>query len=396
MKVLKKIWSLLLTMFMVGSLAFNQTSAEGPISEEGEGADCHRLVTPKLAACDIVDCKIGLWAYRKTGLRLEVEPVGPKLIVHDYGHGASSFWLSWGCADVAVDLMRDELRRLKRQSTKKIAVIGAGAVGLTTAYILLSKGYRVTIYARDTTPDTTSDVTPGVLAGNFHVMAGNKFGDQERFDEARIRSLAKFQELVITPDPEIKGVVSANVYCFDIAKEAINYDGLKAEGGVLKPVTINFDTGIQRKALVYKDIFIDRAVYMQDLLEKIHAMGAVIKRQTMNNMDDLLALPEKVVCNCMGLGAVAVLNDQDVVPLKGYAVTVNPSEGANYVLHAQLAGLASGDFISYQQLGDRGIVLGTLTEGDWNDFVLQEPVDALMNKLRKFMAFPRGTLHYPA
>jgi glycine/D-amino acid oxidase-like deaminating enzyme len=80
--------------------------------------------------------------FRAAGPRIEVEEVGRKRVVHNYGHGGSGWSLSWGSAELAVGLaMADGVRDL--------AVIGAGALGLTAALTAQRAGARVTIYARE-------------------------------------------------------------------------------------------------------------------------------------------------------------------------------------------------------------------------------------------------------
>lgn len=48
-----------------------------------------------------------------------------------------------------------------------VAVVGAGVVGLTTAYILqekLGNALNISIFAENVSPNTTGDVAAGVLA----------------------------------------------------------------------------------------------------------------------------------------------------------------------------------------------------------------------------------------
>jgi D-amino-acid oxidase len=40
--------------------------------------------------------------FRAAGPRLEVERVGEKVVVHNYGHGGSGWSLSWGSSTIAV------------------------------------------------------------------------------------------------------------------------------------------------------------------------------------------------------------------------------------------------------------------------------------------------------
>src|SRR5215469_5655706 len=41
--------------------------------------------------------------FRAGGPRLEVERVGDKMVVHNYGHGGSGWSLSWGSSSIAVE-----------------------------------------------------------------------------------------------------------------------------------------------------------------------------------------------------------------------------------------------------------------------------------------------------
>ena len=44
--------------------------------------------------------RVGLRPYRRSGVRLEREPLRDgRAVVHNYGHGGSGFTLSWGCAE---------------------------------------------------------------------------------------------------------------------------------------------------------------------------------------------------------------------------------------------------------------------------------------------------------
>src|SRR4051794_39706984 len=57
--------------------------------------------------------------FRAAGPRLDVERVGDKVVVHNYGHGGSGWSLSWGSADLVV---RKAL--VASNGKKGVAVIG--------------------------------------------------------------------------------------------------------------------------------------------------------------------------------------------------------------------------------------------------------------------------------
>ena len=64
--------------------------------------------------------------FRPLGPRLETEKIGEKTVVHNYGHGGSGWSLSWGSASLATG-------KVLETGERDVAVIGAGAIGLTTA-----------------------------------------------------------------------------------------------------------------------------------------------------------------------------------------------------------------------------------------------------------------------
>ncbi|HEV2447342.1 MAG TPA: FAD-dependent oxidoreductase, partial [Candidatus Sulfopaludibacter sp.] len=92
--------------------------------------------------------------FRAAGPRLDVERVGDKTIVHNYGHGGSGWSLSWGSSSVAVE-------KAMAAGERDIAVIGCGALGLTSATLLQQAGARVTIYAKERPPDVRSSRATG-------------------------------------------------------------------------------------------------------------------------------------------------------------------------------------------------------------------------------------------
>jgi glycine/D-amino acid oxidase-like deaminating enzyme len=48
----------------------------------------------------------GIRPYRTKGVRIEIEKMFDKCIIHDYGHGGAGITLSWGCAKHAVALLK--------------------------------------------------------------------------------------------------------------------------------------------------------------------------------------------------------------------------------------------------------------------------------------------------
>src|SRR5579862_5847063 len=87
--------------------------------------------------------------FRAAGPRLDVERVGDKTVVHNYGHGGSGWSLSWGSSRVAVE-------KAMAVGERDVAVLGCGALGLTSAILLQRAGAKVAIYAKERPPEVRS------------------------------------------------------------------------------------------------------------------------------------------------------------------------------------------------------------------------------------------------
>jgi len=67
-------------------------------------SECCRVLN--IAGPKILDQRVGLRPFRKSGVRLEREKLRDgRIVIHNYGHGGAGFTLSWGCAENAFDLL---------------------------------------------------------------------------------------------------------------------------------------------------------------------------------------------------------------------------------------------------------------------------------------------------
>lgn len=62
-------------------------------------------LVPQLEGAEVLDVLVGLRPGRAT-VRLEAEPCGAALVIHNYGHGGGGFTLSWGCAEDVLRLLQ--------------------------------------------------------------------------------------------------------------------------------------------------------------------------------------------------------------------------------------------------------------------------------------------------
>src|SRR3984885_9959479 len=128
----------------------------GSLSKRRTAATARLQLAPLRAGTDrITQITVCTRPFRAEGPRLDVEQIGQKIIVHNYGHGGSGWSLSWGSSGIAV-------RQAMTTGEREIAVIGCGALGLTSGLLLQRAGARVTIYAKDLPPNVRSSLASGL------------------------------------------------------------------------------------------------------------------------------------------------------------------------------------------------------------------------------------------
>jgi len=137
--------------------------------------------------------------FRADGPRIEAERIGDKTVVHNYGHGGSGWSLSWGSGALAVELAM-------ATGERDIAVIGCGAIGLTTATLLQRAGARVTIYAKDLPPNVRSSLATGTWTPDSRVCLQDRLTPafKARWQSMTRRSFEAYQTLLGLPGTPVE------------------------------------------------------------------------------------------------------------------------------------------------------------------------------------------------
>lgn len=273
------------------------------------------LPIPDLSDARIIRYSTGLRPYRASGIRLEAESIGDKLIIHDYGHGGAGISLSWGCAQEAVRIMEQH-----KDHQEPIAIIGAGVIGLTTAHLLSDQGYAVKVYARDFVPFTTSNkaaglFTPGFGLGAFEeVLAGR----------LKAYSYAKYYALATSINPEFRGVHIRTAY-----EEEYNVKMEDASPDLHVLVRVN---GATKVCIKSERLVFDLDLYLQDLFYQAQNKHISFEQKNIVSIADLLALPEAIIFNCTGLGSRELFHDVDLIPIKGHLIVYESQPGIDFVI----------------------------------------------------------------
>jgi len=324
-----------------------------------------RLAPVRASPDRIFDVTVCLRPFRAEGPRLDVEEIGGARIVHNYGHGGAGWSLSWGSSTIAV-------QRAMEQSPVAVAVLGCGALGLTSAILAQQAGAKVTIYARELLPDTRSARATGSWTPDSRIALADKAAQGfpavwEEMARTSFRHYRRYLGLPGSPvewtdryllsnGPDDPPAGAAPPGGLDFA----DYQGLIRDlSPPSEPIPAEATPFPVSSVRRFSSMQFNIADYGHQLMADFLTAGGQIERRAFQSPSELAGLPEKVVINCPGYGARALWRDESIVPVRGQIAWLIPQPEVDYgVICHGVNVLARRD----------GIVLQMLEGGDMRGY----------------------------
>lgn len=338
-------------------------TVESPVREiNAEIIEDVYLKAPDLSDEKIIGYQVGVRPYRKSGIRLESEPMEGKILIHNYGYGGSGLTLCWGGAQEVLTLLEQEKNKNRGlASAESVAVLGAGVIGLATAYELLESGYQVNLYADEFSPNLTSDVAAGI----WSPPATEDESQNKLINKILDISDKRFRDSAFSEHPEFAGIRMIASYGF---KKSGNNDiqhprKFKESTAEKKKVRVHFDNGVTKIGEQKLLLTLDGKIFMNDLFSKTKSKGAVIYSRRFTHKNEVAALNEKIIVNCTSLGSRELFNDEDFVPVRGHLVYLQLQEGIDYLAHQNLPHAPDFSVLIYPW-SDRLILGGVFENGE--------------------------------
>ncbi len=335
-----------------------------------------RFVIPPLVPIDarverITRITVCLRPFRTVGPRIEAEAFGDKRLVHNYGHGGSGWSLSWGSAEMARDLALSG-------GVGPVAVIGCGAIGLTTATLLRRAGAEVTIYAAERLPQTRSARATGVWSPDSRIADADRapLGFAKRWEEMARASWAMHQTYVGQPaDP----VAFMDQYLLSDSgprpqtaqrqprADTVRFAQYMSRLNDLTPRSVE----VSADALPFNKPRVRKSANMQFNISELGRRlmgdflleGGWIETRTFHSPSELSTLGQPVIVNCTGYGAGALFGDESLVPVRGQMTWLPAQPEVRYGLYYRGIGVTTRpDGIGLQVLDGEMMGYGSTDE----------------------------------
>lgn len=304
--------------------------------------------------------------FRANGPRLDVERVGDKTVVHNYGHGGSGWSLSWGSSSIAVE-------KAMQAGEREVAVIGCGALGLTSAILLQRAGAKVTIYAKERPPEVRSARATGSWTPDSRIALTNSITPDfralwERMCRYSFHTYESYLGMAGNPvewsdryllSDESPDAVKVN----RLRDDTLDFAHFQDRVSDLTPHVHDLPVGRHpfptRYAQRTSSLMFNIAGYSRQLVNDFLVEGGKIERVEFHAPSDLVQIAQKVVVNATGYGARALWKDESIVPVRGQIAWLIPQPEVNYgIFYNNMMILGRRDGIVVQDTGKRGEMEG--------------------------------------
>jgi len=281
--------------------------------------------------------------FRAEGPRLDLEQIGSKTIVHNYGHGGSGWSLSWGSSSIAA-------QKAMATGARDIAVIGCGALGLTSSLLLQRAGAHVTIYAKDLPPNVRSSLATGVWSPDSRICLEEHATPSFNalWENMARQSFLTYQTLLGLPGDPVEFIDTYGVR--DDAERQTPptppaddrppfADLQRKLIGDLIPNSEDFAPGTHpfgaRYVKRYPMMMFNLTAYARLLMSDFLANGGKIEISEFHSPADFASLRQSTLINATGYGARALFGDESVIPVRGQLARMIPQPDIHYGLFYQ-------------------------------------------------------------
>lgn len=194
---------------------------------------------------------------------------------------------------------------------KEILVLGAGVSGLSTGILLIKNGFKVTIWAKDLPPNTTSNKAAAVWYPYF------AFPREKIIPWAR--TTFEYIQKECLNNPKSGCILRTVTEMFDKPQPEPWWKAA-FPGEIERPSKNELPEGYVDGYRI-QSIVIDTSLYMEYLMETFKNLEGELIQKEVKDIQETLAEFDLVI-NCTGLGSKELFNDEKIYPVRGQMIKI--------------------------------------------------------------------------
>ena len=359
----------------------------------GKMREVRKVLPPKLEVVHVHQQILSHRPMRHDVPNMSVEQRDGKVIAHNYGHGGNGWTLAPSCATYVNGQLINSIYSNGLGKDTPITVVGAGALGLFTAYDLVKRGFQNIIVVAEEFESLPSHHAGALLAP---VFAGKNPEMQQIVGNMGVDAYSFFESIAKGKNADFpEGAKLLPAYF-----ESQEASGLEPYvGKVMQPakeVALDFGNGTTKDMVAYDDgIYIDTAKIMATLHKLLKGKVMFEQRKVTSFAD----IKSSFIINCTGLGAAELNDDHTMASGQGHLITLkgqNPADMQYMIVSSFTDGVTeSGQKVKRsfymfpkQQLDTPddhiGVIGGTFIEGATSETPNKEEFDILLQGAKDF------------
>lgn len=199
--------------------------------------------------------------------------------------------------------------------SKNIAIIGAGISGMSTAFLLMQKNHRITIYAKAFSPNITSN-RAAAFWFPYHIRNDRRGIRWCRTSYEYYKKLAEQNETGISLRQLIKvlrkGVEEDEPIWIDFMPQGSYH--IMSQNELAPDIAIGYNVQVP---------LIETQIFLPYLQQQLQEKGVKFAEREIKSFDELTS-DYDIVINCSALGSRELCNDDNIIPVRGQVGLLSP------------------------------------------------------------------------
>ena len=245
----------------------------------------------------------------------------------------------------------------------RIAIIGAGISGMSTAFLMMQKSHRITIFAKAFSPNVTSD-RAAAFWFPYHIRNDKRGIQWCRISYQYYKELAEQEKTGISMCKMIKVVRNG------VEEEDPVWVDFMPAGSYRFMQSSELSPGIARGYEVNVPL-VETQIFLPYLQIQLQQNGVVFVKKEFKDFNEV-ATDYDIVINCSALGAADLCNDRSVIPVRGQVALLAPKN--NFPIY-----LDNEKQLYIVPRKDAIIIGGTYEEGIESETTEPSTIERLLN-----------------